>query len=418
MDGINRIDHDSIDSVVQYWNGEADGVGEDGVWIMNYSQLVHIMDVMNPEHGRLFHKIKIAVFDECHAIYSDNFIEGMMAVRMWIRERVVHGDVLCIGLTATPDIMYHYALQAGIKTKMVNRERLVNYRAKNMICTKFECLPSLIESGRLPGITIIMCVSVGDCNFLRERIPNSVMLCSASNSKHNDEMTELREYIVEHGRLPPYIDTENTPLNVLITTSTMREGVNILPESNIKNVVCCLSDELHVKQFVGRCRFNVENLIIAHRRCRYDNMNKDSYLAKSRRAFEDFLWDENRREWFDSISDIVECKAEDVVRIEVGENEYDFRDRIDEVWACPEGSDWETERNYLIYKEEDKQDLVDYAFRCRLLGKYWSQYSFNAVIKYLEDRFGYEIESGRTRIDGDRVTYKLIHERTEKDYDE
>lgn len=336
MDGINRIDNGCMESVVRYWNDQGETPDDSGVWIMNYNQLTHIMDVMNPQHGRLFKNIKIAVFDECHAIYSDHFIEGMLAVRMWIRERVVHKDVLCIGLTATPGILFHYAKQTGINAVMVNKEKIINYRAKNLICTKFDCLPELLEKGRLSGITIIMCVSVGDCNFLHERIPNSVMICSARNAKHSEDMTAIRDYIVENGRLPPYINTDEEPLNVLITTSTMREGINLLPESEIKNVVCCLTDELHVKQFAGRCRFNVENLVVAQRKCRIDNYDTKSYLARSRQEFEDFLRDKSNRAWFDSISDIVEVNIDDVERIYVGGNEYDFRDMIDERWACPD----------------------------------------------------------------------------------
>lgn len=418
MEGIDRFDNENAESVVRYWNAESDRENGTGVWIMNYSQLIRIMDIMNPDHGRLFKNIKIAVFDECHTIYSDHFIEGMLAVRMWIRERVVHEDVLCIGLTATPDIMFYYSKRAGIKTKMVNKEKIINYKAKHLICTKFDCLPELLEKGTLSGVTMIMCVSVGDCNWLHERVPNSVMICSASNAKHNDEMAAVRQYIVENGRLPPYINADKEPLNVLITTSTMREGVNLLPESEIKNVVCCLTDELHVKQFVGRCRFDVENLVVAQRKCRIDNYDTKSYLAQSRRDFETFLRDRSYATWFYSISDILDVDIDDVELISVGGNEYDFRDMIDEVWACPDGIDKDKQSVYWIYKEEDKQSIVDYAYRCGLLGKYRSQYSFVGVLKYMEERFGYSIDTNRARVDGKQITYKLIHEREYEDYDE
>ena len=64
MDGNNGC----MESVVRYWNDQGGAPDDSGVWIMNYNQLTHIMDVMNPQHGRLFKNIKIAVVDECHAI--------------------------------------------------------------------------------------------------------------------------------------------------------------------------------------------------------------------------------------------------------------------------------------------------------------------------------------------------------------
>ena len=195
----------------------------------------------------------------------------------------------------------------------------------------------------------------------------------------------------------------------------MREGVNLNPGCGIKNVVCCLSDELHVKQFVGRCRFDVENLIVAHRSRVVDNQSKDSYLVQSRIAFEEFLRDESKREWFDSISDIFDGTIDDVIRIDVGEKPEDFCRMIDRTWACPEGATEEERQARMIYKEADKQSIVDYAFRCGLIEKYKSQYSLGMVLKHLEENYGYRIETRRIRVDGVQLTCKIIFERNSKD---
>lgn len=415
MDGISRVDHSNAVGVVKYWNGDAATmIDHDGIWIMNYAQLVHVFEDMNPEHGRTLTNIKIVVFDECHAIYSDYFIDGILAIRVWLRERIVNRDAICIGLTATPDIVYHCAKKTGIKPVQVNKEKIVNYKAKNLICTRLESVADLINSGKFPGGTIIMCSSIRDGEAMMAKIPNSTLICSANNKRFNSRMAEIRDYIIDHGRLPEFTD-RGEPLRVLITTSTMREGVNLNPGCGIRNVVCCLSDELHVKQFVGRCRFDVENLIVAHRSRVVDNQSKDSYLVQSRIAFEEFLRDESKRGWFDSISDIFDGSIDDVIRIDVGEKPEDFCRMIDRTWACPEDATEEDQQARMIYKETDKQSIVDYAFRCGLIEKYKSQYSLGMVLKYLEENYGYRIETGRVRIDGVRYTYKIIFERNSKD---
>lgn len=194
----------------------------------------------------------------------------------------------------------------------------------------------------------------------------------------------------------------------------MREGINLNAESGIRNVVCCVTDEMHVKQFVGRCRFDVENLVVAHRAYRGDNKGKNDYLARSRRAFEEFLKDSSNREWFDSISDIFAGTVDDVIRIDVGGTRDDFCEMIDTRWACSHEQSHDEQLARAIYRESDKKSIVDYAFQCELLDKFKCRYTFNGVMKYLEDNCGYEIGCGRTMIEGKRVTYRIIYERNEK----
>lgn len=204
MDGINRIDRDTALTAVRYWNDEDTSAFTDaGIWIMNYGQLIHIFDHMNPEHGRTLTNVKIVVFDECHAIYSDNFIDGMLAVRVWLRERVAYSNTICIGLTATPDIVYDAARHTGITPVQVNKESIINYKVQHLLCTRFESIATMINTGMLPGATIIMCSSVKDGEFLMSQIPHSAMICSVSNEKYNRDMALIREYIVTHGKLPP-----------------------------------------------------------------------------------------------------------------------------------------------------------------------------------------------------------------------
>jgi len=172
-------------------------------------------------------------------------------------------------MTATPSILEFYQQNWGITINRLNDEILINYKTKQLHCTDFDTIPYIITTNQIVGKTIIMCYSVSDCYKLKEKIPNSAILISKSSSKYLPEMDSIRNYIIQNEILPEtYLEVserdnktkqplifEEIPLKVLITTSTLREGINLKEESGVKNVISCFSDELHLVQFAGRCRF-------------------------------------------------------------------------------------------------------------------------------------------------------------------
>ena len=417
LDGIERLGNEDME-VIQYWNGEIDElqkIQEAGIYIMNYNQFIHILDYCDPEEGKPLTKIKIAVFDECHALFSDDFITGMGIVRQWIRERIRDEKIILIGMTATKGILDYNSRRFGRQMKTINKDYIVNYKAKQLIVAHGEDLLTLLANYNLPGKVIILCPTIRDCKRINEYYFNSVMLFSPNNKEYQGYMDILRRFIIENETLPE--DTSILgeeyergihPIDVLLTTTSMREGINLREESGIRNVVCCIPDEMHVKQFMGRCRYSVDNLIVVHKSYRMDNHKKGDYIADSRRMFADYLYDKTNRLWFDTISEIVECEFEDVERYLLDPSVDKFCLWVDSNWACNKHSTNEEILSKRISKE-DYEDFEYEAYKNRLFGRNDVKYTFNNILRYMCNSLGYRCESSRDLDDENRkITYKVL----------
>lgn len=420
LDGIERLGNDSIE-IIQYWNGEIEEfkeLQEMGIWIMNYNQLAHILDFCDPEEGELLKRIQLAVFDECHTLFSDDFIEGMGIIRQWIRERIRDKSVVLIGMTATKGILDFNAGRFGKKIDTVNQEFIVNYKAKHLICAMKEDLIYLLANRGLQGRSIILCGSIRECYKLNAYYHNSVILVSQNNKHFTEDMATLRRYIIENETLPPDTSIFSMgykrgihPIDALITTTSMREGINLREESGIQNVICCLPDEMHVKQFVGRCRFNVENLIVVYGHYPRDNTLKDDYTASGRKLFASYIADRNDRRWFDTIAEIVDCSFEGVERYKLDPQEDAFLAWVDARWAH---SKYEAYCPAKEITEDQHEQFEDYAYQCRIFGRDTKNYTFNAILRWLCDAHGYSYgQKRRVGEDGKKITYKYLYRRDE-----
>lgn len=402
---------------INHWNGLEDYskiLERKGIQIMTYDKIINILSAKNVEGLETLNKIKLIIFDECHSLFSDKFIKDIEMLKVWIRDILYIGNKIIIGMTATPNIVFYYQKEWGVTVKQINSEVLINYKAKQLHCTDFDTIPYIITTNQVEGRTIIMCYSVEDCYKLKSKIPNSCVLVSKSNKKYfTDEMKILREYIVDNETLPDtFIENGiEKKLDVLITTSTLREGVNLREESGVKNVICCFTDELHITQFMGRCRYSIDNLIVAHTYIRTDNYNQDSYLSKCRSAFKDFMRSKNNTSWFDSISHLIKHDVYKTIKFILGSEEKKFINYINSKWLVP---DWVTDKKelekYKIYKEEDKQEIIKKVVECKLLNLCASRITFNKVIDLMENSLGYTIESNRMMIRKKKHTYKLVVE--------
>lgn len=412
-------------AIVKYWNGAADTLDEvkhSGIQVMTYDKLIDILISKNTEDLETLNRVKFVVLDECHTLFSDLFIENFAAVKIWIKEKVDEGNKIFLGLTATPNIIYYYQRGWGVKVNQLNKEPLLRYSAKQLVCTNYETIPYLITTNKLPGKTLIMCVSIGDCYDLQSKIPNSAVLVSRSNKKaYMPEMGDIRDYIVLNNSLPDefmYVSKRNDDLspteyefrklNVLITTSTLREGVNLDEKSGVRNIITCFGDELHVGQFMGRCRYNIDTLVVADRFNPSDNRYADAYIAQQRNLFRSYMADQQVVRWFDTISHLVDHDIYDIKRIVLGKNEAGFIDWINRRWLLPIGADSETIEKHKIYKERDKEEIIREAIHYHLYQIRRDRYTFSKIIKTMEKDFGYEILDGRISVGGARYTYKLI----------
>lgn len=396
--GVDKFNSRDID-IIRYWNGEIDYdeiVQQNKINTMTYDKLIYILNECNNPDRKTLSEIKIVVCDECHTIFSDKFIKDMNALKLWMRVTLYEGEKVFIGLTATPNIMHYYNKQWGVKVNQLNKDVLVNYRAKHLICTSYDALPSLFRLGRLTGKSLIMCYSVSDCNKLKQKIPHSQVLISRSNKAYKkDTMDQIRNYIITENKLPQSIYNNGVKerLDVLITTSTLREGINLYDGCGVENVICCIPDELHISQFMGRCRFDIENLIIVNETIQRSQL-KNPYIESNRREFSDYISDPNDTRWLSRISHLLYPDVE-VERIEIDSGSF-YKHIVD---------NWLNKR---IISKHDRDSITSVARGCNLFDCQRSKITFIKVMKYIEEELGLSVRSGRITINGDKKTYKEI----------
>jgi hypothetical protein len=411
--------------IIQLWSGIDDDYNQiqaKGITIMTYDKIINILLNENSEQGETLSKIKMIVFDECHTLFSDLFIRNIEALKVWIRDNLYQKEKIFLGLTATPNILLYYK-EWGVKINQLNKEPIIRYKANQLICTSFETIPYLITTNKLKGKTIIMCSSIKECIKLQEEIPNAAILVSRSNEyyKKDKYMNKIREEIIINSTLPDMfmyptkrdkngfpVEYEKRPLEVLISTSTLREGINLVESSCIRNVVCCFQDELHISQFMGRCRYDIDNLVVAESYVRVDNFNKDSYMSRCHIMYKEFIENKSNVKWFDSISHLVTHECYQTKRFILCKDERKFIEYINGKWLVPIGTKKEGLNDYKIWRDSDKNEIIDMSIRCKLYELCNSKITFNRVIRTMQDSLGYEIESGNQRFDNEKKTYKLI----------
>ncbi|MFA7203722.1 MAG: DEAD/DEAH box helicase family protein [Candidatus Caldatribacteriota bacterium] len=412
VEGISK--YDTKNSLfIKYWNGQIDStyiLEKKGIQIMTYDKIINILLKKNIEGLETLNRVKVIIFDECHTLFSDaNFIKDMEMLKVWIRDNLYIGNKIFIGLTATPNIIEYYQKEWGVSINKLNDEVLVNYKVKQLHCTDFDTIPYIVTT-QIEGKTMIMCYSYNQCLKLKERIPNSFILTSKSNKKFTKEMNKVRQHIIKYESLPDtFMDDDGVEkeLNVLIVTSTLREGVNLRKNSGVRNIVSCFSDELHIIQFVGRCRYSIDNLIVADTYINADNINK-SYLNQCRKNFKTYMKNKENISWFDSISFLIEHDVYKTIRFILTHDEKKFINYINSKWLVPKGTHLDELNKYKIYKDEHKKEIIDMVIKCKLLKLYPSRITFQKVINLMENTLGYTIETNRGIINKIRRTYKLV----------
>jgi hypothetical protein len=418
-------------NLINFWNND-DRIDEaaisSGIRIMTYDKIINILSDKNTVEKETLSGVKAIVFDECHALFSDLFIKDMLTLQVWIRDILYEGKKLIIGMTATPGILEYNSKRWGVSIKRLNKEILTSYKASRMICTNFDTIPYLVATNRLPGKTLILCVSVKDCYVLHQQIPNSTVLVSKNNKEFTHEMKMIRDYISKYEKLPDkyfvpsYEEVERRKagrhakqddgtwhdLNVLITTTMAREGYNLSEDSGIKNIVSCFGDDLHLTQICGRARYNLENIVVAHTRIPYDNLGQSPYLTEQRKLFSEYMGNKQNTKWFSSVSHLVNHDVYGIKRFTLGTDESKFVQYINTKWLVPPDTPREESDKYKIWREEDKSEIVQMCIKCKMLAVPDRLVTFSRVIKLLEGCLGYVIDSGRIVRCNQRYTYKLV----------
>ena len=325
-DGVTLYNNKNCD-IVNYWADADHEVKNPGVRVMTYDKIIDILINKNIFGVKALGNIKILVFDECHTLFTDEFMAKLELIRIWLREAIFNRkDFVVIGVTATPaSVDFINIHRAGLPIVHVMDENLITYKAKRMICTNFSGAIDLLRSKKLPGRNIVMCKRIEECRLIYDLIPDSCAVISKSHSgvtKQNDPfaygkrnllylkyeqyMDYVRSYISEHSDIPREVLTDNGSRNVntLATTSTFREGFNLFEKSGVKNVFVVASDEMQITQFLGRCRYDIENLVVVIPPREFRETTCCGYFTRQSELLYSFVRGDDN-EWFGGIKKLV-----------------------------------------------------------------------------------------------------------------
>lgn len=416
-DGVTKFRADEKE-LLNYWNGDERGEHiieqNTGVHIMTYNRLIYLLDHCNDPDMPTLCNVKILVLDECHTLFSDTFNKELIVVRRWTNDRVKYTDTILIGLTATPGVVLANQTRWGVRINQLTDGVVMRYKAKQLTCANLTAVPGLVRG--FTGKTMIMCSSFKQCSELARKIPDSFVLISATNEKQGTftpEMAWLRDYIVSTSTIPDerwVPDPANeqmggywVPLKVLIATSTIREGFNLLESGGVKNIVSCIADEVHVIQVAGRARYDLDNLVVAIPMTRRaDTHPHAEYMTQQKMLFSSYMYGDNDgSEWFSHISSIVEHDLSHVRKVIQSKDIDGFRLWLDETWLSTDIDEkW-------LYRPEDKETIIQQCVDYKVSDKFKSRLTYQGVLKLLPD-MGYEVTTGRAVIDNNKITYKVI----------
>ena len=110
-----------------------------------YNTLINILlDAKAKE--KLLDSIDVVVFDECHTIQIDTFIENIATVKLFIKNELMNQNKYLIGLSATPQPLIQYLTEIGRKVNPLC-EYVVNYKAEKITFTDEQSLQRLYLDG-------------------------------------------------------------------------------------------------------------------------------------------------------------------------------------------------------------------------------------------------------------------------------
>lgn len=419
---VQKFDKEDTE-LIRKWNDPTlDDIERDGIQIMTYDKIISIVQNRNNPEAPTLGGAKIIVLDECHTLFSDaSFISGMNVLQKAIKDIVDRADTVVIGMTATPGIIDYHSESWGVRINRLNDKQLIRYLADKMMVTDYQSIPYIITSNRIHGRTMVICHTVEDCQELRSRIPNSAMLMSANSTSTKLDRWEretaylIRKTIAKEQKLPDkYLDQDGNwrELKVLLCTSTAREGFNLVDESEnrVRNIISCFTDSMTVTQFAGRARYNLDTLIVADTPARHLNNNSDPYLVWERKLFDRYMTDKDSESWYKTVAHLFNGTFFEIHKAFIHGNAYEFAEYINAKWLLPVDATADEIKARMIYRDEDKEEIIDCADRYRIFDKYRSALTFNYVINGIQRYFGYTVETGQKRIKGytNPKTYKLI----------
>jgi len=459
-DNVEELDIRDEDLLSYFNDGDDAGLEElhaSKIPIMTYDRFIHLVFGRKKKYGKkVLSHIKVFVFDECQALMVDRYIHGMEYLCTWVQERVVSGeDTYFIGITATPaPFLYVNEATVNMPVNVVNEEVLVPYKAAHVICTDFPGALEMLRTHELPGKNIFMTTKKDECGIVYQLVPDSAIVIGVNNKDaqiqcernlktrqdrdspfdvvYQKYMDYIRGVIIDSGRIPDSVSTMNTLLkkqsvrnvNTLVTTSTLREGFTLREGSGVRNVFVLGTDDLNIPQFLGRARYNVDNLVVVRPSVVYGDQLMREYYMRSLWEFDDFVAGKDDS-WFVNMESLFSCGPDDVeVRPELFEKDESnarLQKMVDRVlvWSLiPQVMKYlSTDEHEVCLYGENSKALVDAAYKANIIyGKSRHSYSIKSVAKAFESAGCRVKKKVPYRMDGKRRVGTVIY--APKDYKE
>lgn len=135
--GTTKLRRDDID-ILSFWNDDTrdkeEALLDYGVLLMTYDQMINACMSKSPESKEVLRNLKVAVFDVCHTLFSDLFINDFSQLHMWIREVIyAKNRKLLIGLSATAGIIEQNSSEWGVPINHINQEVIAGHLASMVI---------------------------------------------------------------------------------------------------------------------------------------------------------------------------------------------------------------------------------------------------------------------------------------------
>lgn len=218
------------------------------------------------------------------SLYFDGYIEAWE----WILSK--RSEIFLCGLTATPSLLLDYVKpDTGISFIDITIDYPIKYKAKQIEIVRHSSASTYLKSidcidGNNKAIVYVRSARL--CKALAKRCGNRAGFIISKNSEHyetqlveDDSGTsfgksreiDLREYLIEHNKLPPQMD-------YLFFNDCMNAGFNI-EDDNVKTVIVDSIDLAITIQAKGRIRHDIEKLVVIT-----SNKEKASFEAKRANA--------------------------------------------------------------------------------------------------------------------------------------
>ena len=370
--------------------------------LMTFDKLIDLITHHNHPDYYILEAARIVIIDECHALISDTFIRDILSIIVWMSMSMYGTDKLFIGLTATPDILRASEEWHGFPIKQVLDEPLTLYKANRLWLVDESEVLSMLRDGTLQGKTIVMGDSRDRMAKMAAEVPNSAVLISQHANGYTQQMERVRETIVREGVLGPKVD-------VLFATTTLREGVTLRPESGVRNVVTFLPDELHVSQFLGRCRFDVENLVVVYAKSVVGRSGEVPYIDSQRQNFADFAFFRNTG-WFSSVQHLVRGGLRDVQRYHWHGGMRGFDEYLNNRWAVDDADSAPAEK---FIRKENQSELIEQAAQNGVFDEMRCEHRYINVKRYVNKHPRLRMVDKRIQKDGERFSCNVIERKPE-----